>query len=68
MYFPKIPQFEDAVRMAIGHDPPFPPSVIQMTTMPHEFKWLRINSRNEGNYLLIFYMIYRTSSFQLIFD
>jgi hypothetical protein len=35
--------------MATGQDPPFPQSVIEMTTMPHEFKWLRINSKNEGN-------------------
>jgi hypothetical protein len=45
---PNTKKFEDAVRKAIGEDPPYPPSVIQMTSMPHKFKWLRKSSNKEG--------------------
>jgi len=41
-------KFEDAVRKAIGEDPPYPPSVTEMSSMPHTFKWLRKRCNKEG--------------------
>ena len=43
---PRLPppshrQFEEAVRRATGKDPPFPPSIVAMATMPQRFEWLR---------------------------